>query len=52
MSGPRIVIADDQQDVLAALRLLLKPEGYATQTATSPAGLLADLPRRLMPALS
>jgi DNA-binding NtrC family response regulator len=30
-------VADDQQDVLAALKLLLKSEGYETRTATSPA---------------
>jgi DNA-binding NtrC family response regulator len=37
---PRILVADDQDDVLAALRLLLKGEGYATQTATSPTEVL------------
>jgi DNA-binding NtrC family response regulator len=40
---PRILIADDQADVLEALRLLLKPEGYAVQAAQSPAGVLAAL---------
>lgn len=30
MPGPRILLADDQPDVLMALRLLLKPEGYDT----------------------
>ncbi|MBM3739201.1 MAG: sigma-54-dependent Fis family transcriptional regulator [Acidobacteria bacterium] len=39
---PRILIADDQPDVLEALRLLLKPEGYAITTASSPAGVLAS----------
>lgn len=34
---PRILIADDQPDILQALRLLLKPEGYEVVTATSPA---------------
>ena len=33
----RILIADDQPDVLEALRLLLKSEGYATESAKSPA---------------
>jgi len=33
---PRILIADDQADVLQALRLLLKSEGYQLETATSP----------------
>ena len=37
----RILIADDQHDVLEALRLLLKGEGFALETATSPAGALA-----------
>ena len=36
---PRILIADDQPDVLEALRLLLKGEGYQNRTrANSPAG--------------
>ncbi len=33
----RILIADDQADVLEALRLLLKPDGYVIDTASSPA---------------
>lgn len=37
---PRILIADDQQDVLNALRLLLKGQGYETEAVTSPAELL------------
>jgi DNA-binding NtrC family response regulator len=37
----RILIADDQRDVLEALRLLLKGEGYQIETATSPGGVLA-----------
>jgi len=40
---PRILIADDQQDVLEALRLLLKPEGFEIELAQSPAGVLAAL---------
>jgi DNA-binding NtrC family response regulator len=40
---PRILIADDQPDVLAALRLLLKGEGYQIDTAASPAAILAAL---------
>ena len=35
---PRILIADDQLDVLEALRLLLKGEGYQIDSATSPGG--------------
>src|SRR5437764_1717094 len=37
---PRILIADDQPDVLAALRLLLKGEHYDIVTASSPASVL------------
>ncbi|MGB5132795.1 MAG: sigma-54 dependent transcriptional regulator [Steroidobacteraceae bacterium] len=36
----RILIADDQADILAALRLLLKREGFEVAAATSPAGVL------------
>src|SRR6185436_7563302 len=36
----RILIADDQPDVIEALRLLLKSEGYATEAAKSPAAVL------------
>ncbi len=37
----RVLIADDQRDVLEALRLLLKGEGLECETASSPAGVLA-----------
>src|SRR5688572_25864531 len=37
---PRILIADDQPDVLEALRLLLKPEGYEIETASSPGAVI------------
>ena len=37
----RILVADDDGDVLHALRLLLKGEGYEVETATSPAGVMA-----------
>ncbi len=42
MSGPgpqaaRLLVADDDPDVLSALRLLLRGEGYEVETATSPA---------------
>ncbi len=40
---PRILIADDQPDVLQALRILLKAEGYSLESATSPAGILQAL---------
>ncbi len=39
--APRILIADDQPDVLESLRLLLKSEGYAVDTADSPAAAAA-----------
>ncbi|HEX8820089.1 MAG TPA: sigma-54 dependent transcriptional regulator [Archangium sp.] len=39
----RILIADDQIDVLEALRLLVKRDGYTVLTAQSPAGVLAML---------
>jgi DNA-binding NtrC family response regulator len=42
-SGSRLLIADDQRDVLEALRLLLKPEGFSIETATSPSGVLDAL---------
>ncbi len=35
VSKPRILIADDQADVLKALRLLLRPEGYEIASASS-----------------
>jgi DNA-binding NtrC family response regulator len=43
---PRILIADDQPDVLEALRLLLKAEGYEIEAASSPAGVLRALESR------
>lgn len=39
-SVARILIGDDQPDVLRALRLLTKPEGYQVETASSPAGVV------------
>jgi DNA-binding NtrC family response regulator len=38
--SPRVLAADDQPDVLEALRLLLKPEGFVLETADSPAAVL------------
>jgi DNA-binding NtrC family response regulator len=37
----RVLIADDQADVLEALRLLLKGEGFEIGSASSPAGVLS-----------
>jgi len=42
----RILVADDQRDVLEALRLLLKGEGFAIETAASPAGVVVALEAR------
>ena len=43
---PRILVADDQADVLAALRLLLKGEGFAIETVSSPAAVLKAVDAR------
>ncbi len=40
-SAPRVLVADDQADVLESLRLLLKGEGYRTEAVASPAAVLA-----------
>src|SRR4051812_23107885 len=37
---PAILIADDQTDVLEALRLLLKRENYEVETVTSPGAVV------------
>jgi len=37
----RVLIADDQRDILEALQLLLKSEGFQVQSVTSPAAVLA-----------
>jgi DNA-binding NtrC family response regulator len=42
-SPPLILIADDQPDVLEALRMLLKAEGYRIETATSPSAVIQSL---------
>lgn len=46
MPTPRILIADDQPDVLNALRFLLKGQGYETETVASPAELLRAVTER------
>src|SRR5436305_14358688 len=46
MAETLILIADDQTHVLEALRLLLKGEGYRTESATSPAGVFAAVESR------
>lgn len=42
----RILIADDQPDVLEALRLLLKAEGYLIDTAKSPGSVMKAVEQR------
>jgi DNA-binding NtrC family response regulator len=43
---PHILVADDQSDVLEALRLLLKGNGFDVDTTASPGAALAALERR------
>lgn len=43
--GPRALLADDQPDVLTALRLLLRNAGYQTEAVTSPAEVLEAIKR-------
>jgi len=40
---PRVLVADDQPDVVESLRLLLKGEGYRMEAASSPSAVLAAL---------
>ena len=40
---PRVLVADDQPDVLEALRLLLKGEGYQTEAVSSPSDVLTAI---------
>ncbi|MBA3768056.1 MAG: sigma-54-dependent Fis family transcriptional regulator, partial [Acidobacteria bacterium] len=40
---PRVLVADDQPDVLEALRLLLKGEGFHFEAVSSPAAVLGAL---------
>ena len=42
----RILLADDQRDVLEALRILLKSEGYQTEAVTSLASVFHALEKR------
>jgi len=45
-SAPRILIADDQPDVLEALKLLLKIEGYQIDAVKSPAAVIKAVESR------
>src|SRR5687767_12688057 len=40
---PRVLVADDQPDILNALELMLREEGYETVLARSPGELLSGL---------
>ncbi len=44
-SMPKLLIADDQPDILEALRFLLKAEGYQIDAVTSPGDLLQNAER-------
>jgi len=44
-SHGRVILADDQVNILDALKLLLGGEGYAVATATSPSEMVAELER-------
>ena len=43
---PRVLIADDQVDVLEALNLLLKAEGFRIETAEAPSEIIKKLEQR------
>ena len=43
---PAVLVADDQPDVLEALRILLKSEGFDVETTTSPGGVMRAVERR------
>src|SRR5258708_795977 len=45
-SVPRILIADDQADVIEALRLLLKSEGFRIETANAPVQVIGAIEER------
>ena len=44
-TGPRVLVADDQPDVVEALRLLLVSAGFALETAAGPAEALVRVRR-------
>ena len=44
-TGPRVLVAEDQEDVIAALRLLLKNNGYEVDFVKSPSEALIALAR-------
>lgn len=44
--NPRVLIADDQPDVLEALRLLLKGEGFRIEAVTTPQAIIEALEKK------
>ncbi|MES1244217.1 MAG: sigma-54 dependent transcriptional regulator [Acidobacteriota bacterium] len=48
---PRVLIADDQREIREALRLLLKSEGFETETAASPAEVIQAVTTRELDAV-
>jgi DNA-binding NtrC family response regulator len=48
---PRVLVADDAPDILEALRLLLKGEGFEVETVSSPDGVLSAIEKRQFDAL-
>lgn len=51
MTAARLLVADDDSDVLEALRLLLKAEGFHVETASSPGAVLSAVEARDFDAL-
>ncbi|HSL71228.1 MAG TPA: sigma-54 dependent transcriptional regulator [Longimicrobiales bacterium] len=49
--APRVLLADDQPDVLTALKLLLADDGYKLETATTPPGVLKAIEERTFDAV-
>jgi DNA-binding NtrC family response regulator len=49
--NPRVLVADDAPDILEALRLLLKAEGFEVETASSPAEVVKAIEKREFDAL-
>jgi DNA-binding NtrC family response regulator len=50
-SPPRVLVADDRADVLQALRLLLRGEGFEVTTAASPAAVASAVQEQTFDAL-
>ncbi len=50
-SPPRVLVADDRADVLQALRLLLRGEGFEVTTAASPAAVASAVQEQSFDAL-